>query len=94
MQAWFDLALGSITLSMLMKLYVGCLNIWKSYPMGGTLFLEKNSWFQQTMRLIHMLIYIPLNFFGTKLFTGTDGGILVSERTAPLVFTDKQQTWE
>ncbi|WP_047416446.1 thrombospondin type 3 repeat-containing protein [Cellulophaga sp. Hel_I_12] len=84
-QAWFDLALEVSPVNA-DELYVGCLNIWKSTN-GGNTFSRKNSWFTNNEAYTHADIH-TIKFFGTKLFTGTDGGFYVSEDGATS-FTDK-----
>lgn len=84
-QAWFDLAI-EVSPTNANEIYVGCLNIWKSIN-GGNSFLQLNSWFTNNQSYTHADIH-TIKFFNNRLFTGTDGGIYISDNGG-VSFTDK-----
>lgn len=60
------------------ELYSGAINIWKSLNGGDTFTRLNNNDTDLTPRYTHVDIH-TLKFFGDRLFTGTDGGLYVSE---------------
>ncbi len=83
-QAWFDLAL-EVSPTNANELYVGCLNMWKSLN-GGNSFTRLNQWFQNNAAYTHADIH-TIKIFNNKVFTGTDGGIYMSQNKGA-TFTD------
>ena len=83
-QAWFDLAL-EVSPTDPEEVYMGCLNIWKSTNRGDS-WIKLNEWFINDPSYTHADIH-TLKFFNNRLFTGTDGGIYVSDNKGS-TFTD------
>jgi hypothetical protein len=79
-QSGYDLALA-VSPTNADEIYTGCLNIWKSTN-GGFSFTKVNSWSSPTSaRYTHADIHF-LQFYGNKLFCGSDGGIYVSDNNS------------
>ena len=74
-QAWYDLAL-CVSQTDANEVYTGCLNVWKSTD-GGATATALNSWFSWSPNFTHADIHF-LQYFGDKLYCGSDGGIYVS----------------
>ena len=79
-QSWFTLALG-VSQTNENEFYTGCLNVFRSLN-GGTTITKRNNWSSPTSpKYTHADIHY-LQFFGNKLYCGSDGGIYVSSNAA------------
>lgn len=85
-QSGYDLAFA-VSQTNAEEIYTGCLNVWKS-PDGGVTFEQLNSWSAPTQAAYTHADIHYLQFFGTKLYCGSDGGVYVSENNGAS-FTDK-----
>ena len=74
-QAWYDLAL-CVSQTDENEVYTGLLNVWKSSD-GGATATKLNSWSSWSPNFTHADIHF-LQYFGNKLYCGSDGGIYVS----------------
>jgi hypothetical protein len=74
-QAWYDLAL-CVSQTDANEVYTGLLNVWKSSD-GGATATKLNSWNSWSPNFTHADIHF-LQYFGDKLYCGSDGGIYVS----------------
>jgi len=74
-QAWYDLAL-CVSQTDENEVYTGLLNVWKSSN-GGATATKLNSWSSWSPNFTHADIHF-LQYFGNKLYCGSDGGIYVS----------------
>jgi hypothetical protein len=74
-QAWYDLAL-CVSQTDANEVYTGMLNVWKSTD-GGATATKLNSWQSWSPNFTHADIHF-LQYFGNKLYCGSDGGIYVS----------------
>jgi len=74
-QAWYDLCM-TVSNSDPDLIFLGEVNIWKSTD-GGDSFVKHNDWATLNERYTHADIHY-LEYFGDKLFAGTDGGIYYS----------------
>lgn len=84
-QSYYDLAIA-VSQTNANEIYTGCLNIWKSTN-GGTSFTKLNYWDRpSSANYTHADIHY-LQFYGTKLYAGTDGGVYVSANNGT-AFTD------
>ncbi|GEC79365.1 T9SS type A sorting domain-containing protein [Flavobacterium aquatile] len=85
-QSGYDLAFA-VSQTNANEIYTGCLNVWKSLDAGAT-FNQLNSWSAPTQATYTHADIHYLQFFGTKLYCGSDGGVYVSENNGTS-FTDK-----
>lgn len=75
-QAWYDMALAVDPLDANI-VYVGGINVWKSVD-GGTTWEIKSHWtWPSVVGYTHADIH-SLDFFGDRLYCGSDGGIHIS----------------
>ncbi len=85
-QAYYDMAICASTTNAEM-IFTGCLNIWKSIN-GGATISQLNDWSSPTAASYTHADIHYLNYYGNKLYCGSDGGIYVSENDGTL-FIDK-----
>lgn len=73
-QSWYDLAIA-VAPDNADEIFVGGVNIWKSHD-GGASWSINALWFypDQTVPYVHADVH-SLDFYGTTLFAGCDGGI-------------------
>ncbi|CAN1535913.1 Secretion system C-terminal sorting domain [Flavobacteriaceae bacterium] len=74
-QAWYDMAL-CVSQTDPNEVYTGLLNVWKSSD-GGATATKLNNWASWSPNFTHADIHF-LQYFGDKLYCGSDGGIYVS----------------
>ena len=75
-QGWYDLCM-TVSNSNPDIIFLGEVNIWKSID-GGNMFVRHNDWNTMNEKYTHADIHY-LEYFGDKLYAGTDGGIYVSD---------------
>ncbi|MDC0230410.1 T9SS type A sorting domain-containing protein [Aureispira] len=75
-QSWFDMAL-TVSPTNAEEIYVGGINVWQSLD-GGVSYTIKTHWvYPATVGYVHADIHF-LEFIGTRLYCGSDGGIFKS----------------
>jgi PKD repeat protein len=85
-QSWYDMALA-VSPSNKNEVYTGGVNVWKSTNGGATLTaLSQWNWPTGSFEYVHADIH-TLDFFGSTLFCGSDGGIFRSTNNGG-TFTD------